>query len=966
LVTQDPLADALEEAAHLLPAQGPISVFIHHNTLHAFEDEPFSEAVVRAGEVFGARPFLLEARYREELGAGRILPEDVRAVVADVLGARAEESILGLLTRGALYDVVCLHGYDEVAEPELHWRLAETDALRSPLAGAAPSSPRGSAGLAALWDASRAAITRAAPLPPRSVRRSTRLRDPLLAATDRDPDTLVHPLLIRLCAAFLDQGVAYWPMPERDRGFFAAFLTLYGHPRGGPPDAWLRGLPGLAAQEIALGPPTPKASIRRSLDDLGVAESDLPTFVSETALALAGWAGMMHQVETRPDRVPVWAPPASLADFLAVRLLLERLAIGWVARDALGYQGPLAGLRPLLGEARAPCTATALERAYRLFQASQLLGFDADRLHGLDTAAVTALEAELEALGGMERRRLLHLAFERHAHRAVLSAVSRHAPAEPQWKPSFQVVTCLDEREESLRRHLEEVAPDCETLGAAGFFAVPMYYLGITAAHARPSCPVVIRPEHEVREEPEGVMGELTRLQRLTRQMLGRIAHTTAVQSRTFVGGTLVAAMLGTLHAIPLVLRVLFPGLAARLQRGVQFLVAPPALTRLQVERRADRSPSLGRFSGFDLGEQVAIVRRLLGDLGLARPGSSALARLVLLVGHGSSSLNNPHESAYDCGACGGGHGGPNGRAYALMANHPQVRDRLRAEGIPIPEDTWFVGGEHNSCSDTLVLFDRDLVPATHQPVLAQASRALHRALARNAQERSRRFMSAPLWLTAPLAHAHVVGRSEDLAQARPECGHATNLACIVGRRTRTRGLFLDRRSFLVSYDPTQDDATGSVLAGVLAAVVPVVAGINLEYYFSYVDPVRYGSGTKLPHNITGLIGVMDGQRSDLRTGLPWQMVEIHEPVRLLMLIETNPLTLLDVLEKNRDLWRLARGGWVVFAALEPGSSRAFELRGEELRPFLPGEEAPLGRVATSQQAYRGRRGHLQPVEIAP
>jgi uncharacterized protein YbcC (UPF0753/DUF2309 family) len=202
-------------------------------------------------------------------------------------------------------------------------------------------------------------------------------------------------------------------------------------------------------------------------------------------------------------------------------------------------------------------------------------------------------------------------------------------------------------------------------------------------------------------------------------------------------------------------------------------------------------------------------------------------------------------------------------------------------------------------------------------------------------------------------------GRAEDLAQVRPEWGHATNALCIVGRRARTRGLFLDRRAFLNSYDPTRDDADATVLARTLRAVFPVCGGINLEYYFSYVDNTGYGCGTKLPHNITSLLGVMDGAGSDLRTGLPWQMVEIHEPVRLLVVLETRPETILRVFEKDPALGGLARNEWVRLALLDPDSPTIRVFRDGAFDVYRP-EADRLPRAATSTDWYRGWRDHLE------
>jgi hypothetical protein len=207
-------------------------------------------------------------------------------------------------------------------------------------------------------------------------------------------------------------------------------------------------------------------------------------------------------------------------------------------------------------------------------------------------------------------------------------------------------------------------------------------------------------------------------------------------------------------------------------------------------------------------------------------------------------------------------------------------------------------------------------------------------------------------------AHYHVEGRAEDLAQTRPEYGNATNAMCIVGRRDRTRGLFLDRRSFLVSYDPTQDGADHAILARILGAVVPVCEGINLQYYFSSIDSQGWGSGTKLPHNITSMLGVMDGAASDLRTGLPWQGVEIHEPFRLLFVIETTPEAIDQIMDANEVVGRIIRNGWVQLALLDPESNAIKVYRNGTFHEYQPRTVA-LPSVGASVDWYRGRRDHL-------
>ena len=148
-----------------------------------------------------------------------------------------------------------------------------------------------------------------------------------------------------------------------------------------------------------------------------------------------------------------------------------------------------------------------------------------------------------------------------------------------------------------------------------------------------------------------------------------------------------------------------------------------------------------------------------------------------------------------------------------------------------------------------------------------------------------------------------------------------------------------------------------------MAAVVPVLAGISLEYYFSYVDSSGYGCGTKLPHNVTALLGVMDGAQSDLRTGLPWQMVEIHEPTRLAIVVEGNPDRVYRVVRENPDTERLVRNRWIWLACLDAESGVLWELRSTG---FVPHTAKQTLVVVTGESAdwYQGKRGFLAPATI--
>ena len=966
-----PLAPIINRLADLLPAQGPISIFIHHNPLHAFEHLPFEQAVELAAARLGRQPFLSEARYRQKLASGRIVARDVETLLVDELGADATMAVGGVVCRLDLWRAIVLHGIPAAAGRELSWILEETDAL-SRFRTDVPASARSAVAalrelddrvsdepqaVHRLWNACVAAVARAqaSPAPPEAL--PVRHRDWLVAVRDLDTDMWIHPPLIRFLAGYLDQGLAHWSMPERNRGIHGCFLEIYRTPLAGQCGAWAQTLPVLVAEDRAAGR-TAFDSIAHSLDVLGVAENERADYLGAELLALRGWAGIVRQIEERPDRVPARDITVTLRGYLAVRLLFERAALGHAARR-LSFGGALRDLRewlrPQLRRQRAP---TALERAWPLFHVAQLCGLDASVVEQWTARTVSELESELRALDDVRRRRILHQAFERAVRHRLYDALVHHAPQPRSEPPAFQAVFCLDEREESFRRHLEEAEPVCETFSTAGFFNVAMYHQGISDAHPRPLCPVAIRPDHYVAEiEPEG--DRLTeRSRRLQRRAAGFLGYNVHLGSRLPFRGAVLMTAFGWLALIPLVLRVVFPWLSSRWTR-VQATSVSPVRTRLQLDR-VEVAPPIGKHSGFEVSEMAAIVRRVLEDMGLR----DRLSPLVLVIGHGSISLNNPHESAHDCGACGGGRGGANARAFAQMANHPRVRELLATEGLSIAGTTWFVGAQRNTCDNAVTFFDQDLIPAHCQPLFERAVEAIETARRREAHERCRRFDAVPRWYPPLAALAHVEGRAADLAQPRPEYGHATNAFCIIGRRARTRGLFLDRRAFLVSYDPLQDP-DGIILGRITAAVVPVVAGINLEYYFSYVDSTGYGCGTKLPHNVTSLLGVMDGAQSDLRTGLPWQMVEIHEPSRLAMVVEGDPDRVRRVMQGNPNFERLVRNGWIWLACLDPRSGALCELTSAGFVPHKA--ERPLPTVAGgSVEWYHGKRGFLPPVAIVP
>ncbi len=862
------------------------------------------------------------------------------------------------------------------------------------------------------------------------------LRGLLRTLAGQDLLDRVRPVLIRLCAAHLDEGLAAWRLPDRGEGLYAAWRRLAGSDL-----AWT--FAGLTDWRAALArwSDDPVEAIGAELRRLGLPESRWEGYLTRLALELPGWSGMMNWRQQHPHYPANRETPVTLTDYLAVRLCLDSLWIERLCRETWGVEGTLPALcayftarpaealvRQALHEGRLPeylaSRARALvetpppgplssngeeepssspspvkERglggevwdaladmiwtwrhspaaaesdaptvhgnAWRLFRLAQHLGLSGGELRTLAPAEIERLLAILDELPANLRGALWLCAYERHYREALLNALAnnhgRGRWAAREQRPQAQVIFCIDDREEGFRRHLEELNPRIETLGAAGFFGVVMNWRGLDDHEVTPLCPVVATPAHEVREVGRpGTETELAKHDR-RRTLRDRLRTFYPELRRNLVSSFPLIDLLAPGALLALAGKVLAPLPQARFAEAVAVWWTPPPATQVAVTATDPTAPATTENPrlGFTDAEQADRVAALLRNIGL----TAQFAPVVVLMGHGSMSQNNPHLAAYDCGACSGRHGGPNARAFAAMANRSEVRALLAERGIPVPADSRFVGAEHNTCDEQITFYDLDDLPAEAKKALDTLRRELDQACALSAHERCRRLASAPRQPTPAQALRHMISRARDFSQARPELGHATNAAALVGRRSMSQGLFLDRRAFLISYDPTPDP-DGIVLEGVLLAVGPVGAGINLEYYFSTVNNERLGCGTKLPHNVTGLFAVMEGTSSDLRTGLPRQMIEIHEPLRLQIVVEARTEVLVAIYGRQPSLQELIGNGWVHLIAMDPDSGE-FSIF-DPARGFAPWTSLvqPLPERARSGDWYRGHAGPLPPARI--
>lgn len=481
-------------------------------------------------------------------------------------------------------------------------------------------------------------------------------------------------------------------------------------------------------------------------------------------------------------------------------------------------------------------------------------------------------------------------------------------------QPSFQALFCIDDRCCSIRRYIERFAPDCQTFGTAGFFNIPFYFQPEHGKFMTKVCPAPVTPVHVIRESEAGLRHE-------------KDTHFSK-HTKGIFGGWAISQTMGFWSAVKMAKNILRPGPTPAMVSSFSHMDPKGKLT---IECKKPDHKYHGLQVGFTLEEMTNSLEGMLRSIGLVKD----FAPLVYIIGHGASSVNNTHYAGYDCGACSGRAGSVNARVGANFGNNPEVRNALKERGINIPDSTQFVGGLHDTTRDEMEFYDTDILTEKNSLMHQHNLGTFEIALDYNAKERSRRFDNVDSTMEADKIRKKIKLRALSLFEPRPEWNHATNALCIIGKRENNKRLFFDKRAFLNSYDYSIDPE-GKYLLNIVKAVAPVCGGINLEYYFSRVDNDRLGAGTKLPHNVMGLIGVANGIDGDLRTGLPKQMINIHDPLRILITIEHFPDTILKTIQTHEPTYEWFFNDWVKLVAIHPETKEALLFQKGSFIPYLP------------------------------
>ncbi|MCP3738268.1 DUF2309 domain-containing protein [Rossellomorea sp. BNER] len=700
---------------------------------------------------------------------------------------------------------------------------------------------------------------------------------------NQDGEKLINILdyhIIKWCKLYLDESQAGWTMPNREEGFYRAWQRLIQYD------------PALSKNQrksFRDWPQEANTALKKALTALEIPGSEIQTYLEGHLLSLPGWAGMLlwRSQQSSPER-------ALLTEYLAVRISMECVLIKPYLPLSNQSTKKKVSITPLL--------------------ASWIHWGDISIEEWSQMSAAEQSEYLSFAYRFDEnlRKKLWLEAWEQtYIERLSEKIISKQRVTNDKESVLAQLAFCIDVRSEPFRRQLEKEGP-FETIGIAGFFGLPIATSELGSNHTHSSLPVMLKPKHQIKESASE--NELNSYQQ-RKHAANSLSYTFKIMKQNVLASLILPEISGPWLSLQMVARSFVPRRAGRFIHNLRENWLRKPDTKLLLNHVHDAEAGIP--VGFSEEEKVNYARQALKTMGL----TENFAPLVVICGHGSQSNNNPYAASLDCGACGGAAGGFNARVLATLCNLPEIREVLSTEGIEIPEETVFVAAEHKTTVDELHwIYVPELSEAAQEAfdhIEAIMPKVSHNANA----ERLAQLPHFKSKLKNPSAEAHRF--AEDWSEIRPEWGLARNASFIIGQRELTQDCDLEGRAFLHNYDWKQDES-GDLLANIITGPGTVTQMINLQYYASTVAPHYYGSGNKRTQTVTAGLGVMQGNASDLLTGLPWQSVMLsdheayHSPLRLLIVIQA-PSKYVERLLNNDFIFReKVQNGWVRLASVDP------------------------------------------------
>ncbi|HKK77042.1 MAG TPA: DUF2309 domain-containing protein [Saprospiraceae bacterium] len=672
-------------------------------------------------------------------------------------------------------------------------------------------------------------------------------------------------------SAYFDQNQALWNTADQQVGLFAAWkreAEIDYSPRA-------MGLKGFRKFIKSL-PNHYLDAAAYALEELDIPEAAVDHYLSSLSMKMNGWAGFAARIDW--DAGLAGQESHQVEEFLAILLVWE-LAL----KNLLPY--------------------TELPQSWQATKAHN------DRL--------IADERLSEKLA---RQLILQDAFDRAHQREIIGKINQQEARSRDTKtPKAQAIFCIDVRSELFRRNLEAANAEIETLGFAGFFAFPIKYVPMGHQEGANQCPVLLNTSHTIKETlgNEAADQQFIAKRSLRAQVskAWKSLKSGAVSCFSFV------SPLG-LFFLPKLLSDAF-GFTRPLPNP-----ATSGFSQKEIDKRGiqlEQGEAIGVSTGIPLEDRLAMAQSALQAMSL----TEKFGRVILITGHGATTVNNPHATGLDCGACGGRSGESNAKVAAAVLNDPAVRKGLDQAGIHIPDTTLFVAALHDTTTDEVSLFKAGKEwPASHEEDIRELRYAL-----KIAGENARKERGARMKIQSGDVSQQVRQRSNDWSQVRPEWGLAGCSSFIVAPRTRTAQLNFAGKAFMHSYDWKKDKGFG-VLELIMTAPMVVTSWINLQYFASAVDNKKFGSGNKTLHNVVGGLGVLEGFGGDLRVGLPWQSVHDgetfqHQPQRLNVIIEAPIDEMSKILEKHPSVRDLCDHEWIYLFAMNEQGKVAFKYIGD-------------------------------------